>query len=185
MKVLSRLKLTADDSWFDSLTEEQKKGYIKEHPGSKYAKKYKATISPERKETAKKELKKLVEEFMKEYNSVRDKLAPGLKEKEALYYKLLRESKESKDLSAADRRAKQADERYRMTSPDSPEKERVLQELKEANKERSEAWNKWEELTRKHKVNWDRDIDPLDEKLRNHPKYKELMKKVLGNAKKR
>lgn len=37
MKLVSRLKLTAE-SWFDTLTEEQKKAYVKEHPNSKYAK---------------------------------------------------------------------------------------------------------------------------------------------------
>lgn len=40
MKLVSRLKLTAE-SWFDTLTEEQKKAYVKEHPNSKYAKNYK------------------------------------------------------------------------------------------------------------------------------------------------
>lgn len=39
MKILSRLKIQAeDDEWFNSLTEQQKKDYIKEHPNSKYAK---------------------------------------------------------------------------------------------------------------------------------------------------
>lgn len=40
MKLVSRLKLTAE-SWFDTLTEEQKKAYVKEHPNSKYSKNYK------------------------------------------------------------------------------------------------------------------------------------------------
>lgn len=40
MKLVSRLKLTAE-SWFDTLTEEQKKAYIEEHPTSKYSKNYK------------------------------------------------------------------------------------------------------------------------------------------------
>lgn len=40
MKIYSRLKLTAE-SWFDTLTEEQKKAYLEEHPDSKYAKGYK------------------------------------------------------------------------------------------------------------------------------------------------
>ena len=40
MKIYARLKLTAE-SWFDTLTEEQKKAYLEEHPDSKYAKGYK------------------------------------------------------------------------------------------------------------------------------------------------
>ena len=40
MKTLSRLRLTAE-SWFDTLNEEQKKAYVKEHPNSKYSKNYK------------------------------------------------------------------------------------------------------------------------------------------------
>lgn len=39
MKILSRLNILAEDEWFDSLTTEQKKAYIEEHPDSKYAKK--------------------------------------------------------------------------------------------------------------------------------------------------
>lgn len=39
MKIYARLKLTAE-SWFDTLTEEQKKAYLEEHPDSKYAKGY-------------------------------------------------------------------------------------------------------------------------------------------------
>ena len=38
MKILSRLKVNAEDSWFDSLSDEQKKSYLEEHPDSKYAK---------------------------------------------------------------------------------------------------------------------------------------------------
>lgn len=40
MKILSRLKIQAAN-WFDTLTERQKKEYLKEHPDSKYAKNYK------------------------------------------------------------------------------------------------------------------------------------------------
>lgn len=43
MKIYARLKLTAE-SWFDTLTEEQKKAYVKEHPNSKYAKNYKPSV---------------------------------------------------------------------------------------------------------------------------------------------
>lgn len=39
-RVYSRLEL-ADGGWFDSLTDEQKKGYLEDHPDSKYAKDYK------------------------------------------------------------------------------------------------------------------------------------------------
>lgn len=39
MKIYSRLKLTADDEWWNSLDNEAKKAYIQEHPNSKYAKK--------------------------------------------------------------------------------------------------------------------------------------------------
>ena len=43
MKIYSRLKLTAE-TWFDTLTEEQKKTYIQEHPNSKYAKNYRPSV---------------------------------------------------------------------------------------------------------------------------------------------
>lgn len=40
MKILSRLRIKAEENWFDTLTDEQKKAYIEEHPDSKYAKNY-------------------------------------------------------------------------------------------------------------------------------------------------
>lgn len=43
MKIYSRLRLTAE-SWFDTLTEEQKKAYLEEHPDSKYAKGYHPSV---------------------------------------------------------------------------------------------------------------------------------------------
>ena len=53
MKLVSRLKLTAE-SWFDTLTEEQKKAYIEEHPNSKYAKNYHPSVkTPTMKKPAK------------------------------------------------------------------------------------------------------------------------------------
>lgn len=48
MKIYSRLKLTAE-SWFDTLTEEQKKAYVKEHPNSKYSKNYHPSVKTNRK----------------------------------------------------------------------------------------------------------------------------------------